>query len=95
VKWIVIITVAMFGVFALPQNSELLSEKERVEITQQMTGIEKAWTQMLVTRDFSGLDKMLASDYVGADHISTRTKAKEIASYSATPKRSHRRQLRN
>ena len=71
------------SVAVFPQKSDRLDENQRQAIAQQILKIENAWTQMFMTRDFSGLDQMLADDYVGSDIDSRRTKSEEIAGYKA------------
>jgi ketosteroid isomerase-like protein len=78
---IVAIIIFTMPLLAFSQKGEKLSEKQRQEIAQQILKIENEWTQMFVTREFSGLEKMLADDYVGSDVDSRRGKAVEIAGY--------------
>jgi ketosteroid isomerase-like protein len=78
---IVAIIICTVPLLAFSQKGEKLSEKQRQEIAQQILKIENEWSQMFVTRDFSGLEKLLADDYTGSDVTSRRGKAEEIAFY--------------
>ena len=74
-----ILFIALSNFSGYSQNS--ISVKEQKEITQQILKMENAWTQTLMSGNFSILNKILADDYQGSDHVSRRTKSEEIKSY--------------
>ncbi|MDQ3750167.1 MAG: nuclear transport factor 2 family protein [Acidobacteriota bacterium] len=68
----------------LSQKPEKLSERQRQEIEQAILKIENEWAQVIVSRDWSALERTLAPDFVGTDDWSVSNKAEEIASYKSS-----------